>query len=243
MYMPKTFGNIKYRQRTRRNKRMTHRRRYLGGNITNTSIQDTSSINLTKDPQLDSSESKINSDSTQDADIKSVSPESEIQSKSLESEIQSNSPESEIKSELTEPETKITVNKNDITDQISLIDNQVEKIIDTSEVETMLGTHEEGSDKYIDKYQVERTYNPNTDIVYKIKNWVEIPEETIKFTSDELKANAEKVVTSIKEYLEELSKMIGKQNKYIKVSYGGIGDDFIHVVHTNNPIFVLKKSE
>ncbi len=221
MYMPKTFGNIKYRQRTRRNKRMTHRRRYRGGNITNNSIQENSSSNLTSsnltnDDELDSSESKINSDSTDDDDIKS---------------------------ELTEPETKITVNKNDITDQISLIDNQVEKIMDTLDVETMLGTHEEGSDKYIDKYQVERTYTPNTDIVYKIKNWVEIPEETIKFTSDELKANAEKVVTSIKEYLEELSKMIGKQNKYIKVSYGGIGDDFIHVVHTNNPIFVLKKSE
>jgi hypothetical protein len=104
----------------------------------------------------------------------------------------------------------------------------------------MLGTNQPDSDKYIDEYKVERTYNPTTDVVYKIKSWVEIPEETIKFTSDELKENTEKVVTAIKEYLEKLSKMIGDQNKYIKVSYGGTGDEFIHIVHTNNPIFVLK---
>jgi hypothetical protein len=226
--MPKTFGNLKYRKRTRRNRRLTHRKRYYGG-IDNT-LRDSTIEDITNPLDEDVPE-VVSNPIPEPNDVSNPIPKPEVVSNPI--------PEPNDVSEKI-----ITQNdKNDITEQLSLSDSQVKQITETKEAEKMLGKKQTDSDKYIDDYKVERIYNPNTDVVYDIKSWVEIPEETIKFTSDELKETTEKVVTAIKEYLEKLSKMIGNQNKYIKVSYGGTGDEFIHILHTKNPIFVLKKMQ
>jgi hypothetical protein len=257
--MVKSIVNIKRRHRTRRHKRLTRHRKYFGGDPT--SEQPTHEPNGDQVPSINAEVNVENNRQSEPEPVDEVETnrQSEPEPSSLVDDVETyRQSEPEVKQPEPNPTTTNTPSDNNessnnenivmtqrevptkenIADQISLADSQVKTISDLNK----LGDAK-GSNNYIDTYGVERTYNPETDTLYEIINWVEIPEDTIKFTSDVLKEPAMNVVSSIKEYLEKLSDLIGTQNKYIKVVYGGSGEENVHIVHTSNPIFVLRNTK